>query len=593
MPTAERRSISQSLSAVASKSRRLFSRELNASPSSSSSSECVPRRDQSAATPHSLSPSPYLHSNRGAFTPSPLPSPSPSPSPSPYCIGKQLLSPPLDSHSSFGKAAGRRRSSTTTTGSNHSAGGGGEDAHRRKRSLFSTSGTKKGDSNSQNAQHGGMDDAFNDPFETRPWFKQQNAKAMAAIHESHRAAAASGAGATKQLLSQEEKLAALDRVSDLVCMSVESQVQQGSLGSLASSPTFSSSSPTLCGSGADTFFYPVDAPPSPQSPQSARSSSFARSNGSPTRPRVVAFPTPSTSSDTMGNAYSSAAPDAAPKPFSTSAPLPMAAPISVAVAVAPRYTHFARNQSKNQSEMFEIVQISPKSTSDGFASTHFAQPLTSRHEILLPSSMKSPKVGANRSTASQQLRTSNAAKKTKPPKHHDGRERLGGRRPDDDYFGPGVGERRYGFIDRTNMRESSLPLPPLRPSRNVSRSRAQSLSASSSLSTTKSASDRSHGDSTTTPPLPTVPANFQHLVSRSDSRSGASMLFKELDADAAARKEEVEPLSFLETPPRSRPPSLAQSRKSRSDSLSSIGDYRPAPFSTPTFGVSGKWSSLP
>lgn len=251
MPTVERRSLPQSLSVVASKGRRLFSRETAPNATQWSSTSPTPLRASALSLNEALE---QCWSSAS----------------SPYCLSNQLRSPqpsaPASAHS-WGKEFGRRRSSNTTATSASSADPTQEVPQRRRKSLFSKKPRTEHVSGALSQSDAPkLQSQFVDPFarevqrgligstSSKPTTGATAGTSDKGSRPSHRLSI------QQQQQQQQKKKEALERISDLVCLSVDNQ-PRSRVGS-ASSPTFLSPSPTLC----DNHFQQVEAPPSPTSP---------------------------------------------------------------------------------------------------------------------------------------------------------------------------------------------------------------------------------------------------------------------------------------------------------------------------------------
>ncbi|KAJ1572445.1 hypothetical protein NDA12_001554 [Ustilago hordei] len=248
MPAIERRSLSQSLSAVAVKGRRLFTRE-----TAPSNAEWPPR-----SSPLNLNEA--LEQGWTAAT-------------SPHCLSNQLRSPTTSASAhanTCGKDFGRRRSYNTTTASNSSGGATSEGPQRHRKSFFS----KKPRSEQQQLQSSAVNStvvtstSFVDPF-ARDAAERLDVPSQASNEPSMIMSYASHVSIKRQSShrlatpqhQQLKKREALDRISDLICLSVESQNQVPRSHVGAMSPTFLSPSTTLC----DSHSYSVQGQPSPRS----------------------------------------------------------------------------------------------------------------------------------------------------------------------------------------------------------------------------------------------------------------------------------------------------------------------------------------
>nr|CDI57122.1 hypothetical protein BN887_04916 [Melanopsichium pennsylvanicum 4] len=483
---------------------------------------------------------------------------------SPYCLSTQLRSPQPSASlqsNSWGKDFGRRRSSNTTTTSTSSAGGlTQEKSQRRRKSLFS----KKPRSEhlfdamlEEDAQK--LQRQFVDPFARNTQYnlvgtvvslqqssdrgagKSDSGSLLSRTRSTQRLSAHQQKQQQRQWQQQQLKKEALDRVSDLVCLSVENQTEmsRGHIG--ASSPTFLSPSPTTC----DRYFYPVAEPASPSSPGNSTGSSTS----------LVAFPmhgragrglylTVNSDADTTGDLSSVASPSLST--ISTKADCP------------------------RDSEL-----DAPPEGDEGPQSAFWLHvPSPAQHTILLPSAMKRHPSRtmeldtSKRSSASLRAEIGHGSM-SKPASTLTSRLYANSQ------------QQSFDWSDSEDSRTSLHPPPPLRPSRNPLRSRSKSLSAATARARgTDRASIRS---SSPPPPLPTPPTP----LSSSSSVVVASGL--------------VGPLNL--TPVQSQSGSRRTSehgrpRVGRSDSWASIAsngsfeEQQGPPFHTPTFGTS-QWSSLP
>lgn len=409
MPTLERRTLPHSLSVVANKGRRLFSRDLAPTPGLQSRSPTPLRAS-------ALNLNEVLEQNWSSTS-------------SPFCLSNQLDSPQpsVSSQSqSWGSEFGRRRSSNTTTTSASSAGTTVQEGQqRRRKSLFS----KKARTAAPSISVNGDEARFVDPFarHTGPKVKA----------EAETVGASSSRAGSQRLSWQQQKQEALDRVSNLVCLSVQNQMQVPRSQVGATSPTFLTPSPTLC----DSYFYPVEAPPSPTSP--------AGSLGS--RASIIAFP----SLDGLDRSFRSARGSV----FSAASPSLSTMSTKVDVAL--------------QDEEADLSRETPAKGAS---------------QILLPSAMK--RLSSREGTFDADKRSSASLK---AQVGHDSQAIPASRqmsRMSSIYQHPSD----WSLFEES--RPSLQPPPPLRPSRNPLRSRSKSLSAAMSASP--------KGDSPP-PPLPSPP----------------------------------------------------------------------------------------
>ncbi|SPO24233.1 uncharacterized protein UTRI_03501 [Ustilago trichophora] len=516
MPTVERRSLPQSLSAVATKGRRLFSRDL-----ANVSSDCTSR----SSTPLRASALNLNEALEQCW----------SAASSPHCLSNQLRSPQpsVSVHSnSWGKDFGRRRSSNTTTTSTSSATLAQDGSQRRRKSLFSKKARSEQPSAGEDTQK--FEGLFVDPFAREVRRDAGGRTSLKPSSEAHASVTDTGPKLTRnrsyQRLSrqQQQKKEALDRVSNLVCLSVEKQMQLPRCQVAASSPTFLSPSPTLCNS----YFYPVDAPPSPTSPLGSIDSGVS----------VVAFPVQPRERTglrlTMGS-------DAEGSGEMSSVTSP-----SLSTSSTGNFHLDGLSAGEDDLDSSQDACWPPVSHAEGILLGH--------NQILLPSSMKRlpsrmPELDASkRSSASLKADVGHGpeAKSASLARFTSGLQRH------NDWF--------------EQSRPSLPPPPPLRPSRNPLRSRSKSLSAA-----TAKATERKDRATSPPPPLPSPPI--------SASMANASELVGPCG------------LTPVHTPPRSRPSSEYREQGGRCDSWASAASsssLQGAPFHTPTFG-SSRWSSLP
>lgn len=343
---------------------------------------------------------------------------------------------------------------------------------------------------------------------------------------------------------QQKKKEALDRVSNLVCLSVQNQTQLPRYQVGASSPTFQSASPALC----DGYFYPLEPPPSPTSLP------YNCDRGS----NMVAFPmhagawrglrlTVGNHADGSGDSSSTASPSLSS--MSTTADL--------AVRDHPLEASGITAENKDPQN---VCWLPPAFHTDG---TAFSQ-----NQILLPSSMTrrpgrrmdldagKKSSGSLRAEVGHGYEVPNLS--PMPPRFSS------------------ISQHRDEWSVSEESRPSLRPLPPLRPSRNPLRSRSKSLSAAIAVgSMDANALQNRPSNPRPRPPLPSPPY--------AESKSGMSGLVT------------PDQMTPLHTPPRSKRSSMHRPQRDRYDSwasAASAGSPQGAPFHTPTFG-SARWTTLP
>lgn len=435
MPTVDRLSLPHTLSAVANKSRRLFSRD-DASTDSQNSRSSTPLRASALNLNEALE-------QAWVSTTSPL------------CLSNHLQSSPQPSVSSqshgwgFDGGFGRRRSSNTTTASSSSANCAQEGSRqRRRKSLFSKKPRSEAPAD-ETIEEAAQADAprFVDPFAGQGRGEVRSAMSLRrppGEDDRYR-------HSTQQIQQQQKKKKeALDRISDLVCLSVQNDAQSPQSHVGASSPSLSPASPHL---SDNTYFYPVEAPPSPTSLNSSIDSTARRAS-------IVAFPSRMDATrglrvDMSGDAHS------VPSWSSLTSP-------SLSFA------------SQTPSAMHDFG-FDPASESD--ETLWLRDGMAIQQHVLLPSSMKRQprkEIGADinqKSFASLRAEL-------------------------------GHGASTPGLVSRTpsdwslndHLRPALQPLPPLRPLRNPMRKRSKSLSSSAARQEGRQSSSR------TSSPPPPVPA---------------------------------------------------------------------------------------
>ncbi|SJX65070.1 uncharacterized protein SRS1_15896 [Sporisorium reilianum f. sp. reilianum] len=430
MPTVERISLPQSLSAVANKGRRLFSRETTLTSNDAQSRSTTPLRASALNLNEALEQA-WVSSA------------------SPYCLSNQLLSP-QSSVSGHAQEWGRRRSSNTTTASTSSSTGFAPEApQRRRKSLFSKKPRSEhlaDDAIQQDLQSTATH--FVDPFARQA---QHDASPSTALKLATQDDPSPPADRSSQRLSikQQQKKEALDRISDLICLSVEHQTQLPRSQIGATSPRTISTSPSMSDS---TFFYPVEAPPSPHSLTSSSNSSSSERRAS-----IVAFPSRIDSSrglrlnmsgDTHSTPNASSLASPSMSAFSTQADLSL--------------------QGCDRS--FETCLSRMESSFE-------------HHQLLLPSSMKRQ---PSRTIENDASKRSNASLRAEVGH---GSDRI--------LCSNGVQSQTSSeWLRMEEVRRSLQPPPPLRPSRNPMRSRSKSLGSPRGASRPASPP----------PPMPPLPA---------------------------------------------------------------------------------------
>lgn len=511
MPALERRYLPPSLSAVASKGRRLFSRDsasggVEDKPSALNLNEALEQGWSAAASPH--------------------------------CLSNQLRSPPLPSAthvSRGGKDFGRRRSSNATTTSTSSDGLANDGVQRRRKSLFSKKARSELPSERELDERAAWGaERFIDPFAQRGF--QQDQDSLDLSCGNGRIAERSSQRFSTQRQEQ-QKRAALERVSDLVCLAVENQMAMSNQPTAPSSPEFQSPSSTLF----DTLSY-QDA-----------STSWPTIADTPAEASATGGTLPMQSSaQRMARITSSEGLDVA-----DAASCSMSPSLSV-MSTADSYATGPSLATWDTLAEPMLAQVG------GLTVPWSAEDSMFHHQILLPSSMKRMPSATARIDAGQRSYASLKAQtghgfESKPYPREPCKSRA---------YSPPPPEWT-GLTDGC----ASLPLPPpLRPSRNPLRKRSKSLSATEARRQAKDAHDRA---ASPPPPLPSPPPQVER-------------------ADEVAMQSQCA-FAFMQTPPRSRRSSEHRPRFARCDSLTSAassGSLNAAPFRTPTFG-SQSWSSLP
>lgn len=431
MPAVERLSLPQSLSAVAVKSRRLFSRD-NASSDTRS---------------RSTSRSSALNLNEALELAS-------VPSSSPLCLSNQLLSPQpsisSQSHSwGLDNSFGRRRCSNATTASTSSVAPAAHDGlQRRRKSLFlkkPRSEALADDARQESAEaYQSVDPLTVTTLLQAPHQLDQH-RGASANQSGHRLSTHQHKQHKKLQQQQHRKKEALDRISDLVCLSVQNQTQlpQSQVG--ASSPRSPSTSPNL---GDRTFFYPIESPPSPTSLNSSSDASARRAS-------IVAFP--SRIDATAGLRVN------------------MGGDANWSSLASPSLSTFSNHTDLLARELSCDAMRQSQDT--------FCAEASEAHQLLLPSSMKRQ---SSRTIESDANKKSFASLKAELGH---GAARLGSRTPSD-------------WSLSEDARPALQPLPPLRPLRNPMRSRSKSLSSSTVRKDLKHSPTRS---ASPPPPVPALP----------------------------------------------------------------------------------------
>ncbi|KAJ9474412.1 hypothetical protein PHBOTO_004482 [Pseudozyma hubeiensis] len=411
MPTVERRSLPHSLSAVATKGRRLFT------------------RDSVSTDPQSLRAS-ALNLNEAleqAWVTNT----------SPLCLSNQLLSPqPSTQSHSWGldNTFGRRRSSNTTTASSTSSTG--ETPQRRRKSLFS----KKQRTETlvdEAIQENTHSDApcFVDPFASR---SRDDPPPDVPLDPPQRDSSRQKQRQSTQQKEQQKKKEALERISDLVCLSVQSEAQ-------LPSDLVGASSPNL---GDSTYFYPIEAPPSPTSMHSGSDTSARRAS-------IVAFPARLDATRGLRVHMGGDEGEAASWPSQ----------------ISPSLSTF-----------------STRTDASWLAKVDMREEMVDPYELLLPSSMKRQ---SSRTVESEVNKKSFASLRAELGHGVEGYPfaiRANASGP--------LSQASAGWWSSEAIQPSLQPLPPLRPVRNPMRSRSKSLCSSS----------RSLKDSPSSSPPPPVPA---------------------------------------------------------------------------------------
>lgn len=535
MPTVERRSLPQSLSAVAVKGRRLFGRDTL--PPTSEESTRSPSQPRTSA----LNLNEALEQGWSATT-------------SPHCLSNQLRSagPSVTAHAnSWGKDFGRRRSSNTTTASISSNGANSDVPQRRRKSLFSKKPRSEQQSLDDVATNAVLipSSSFVDPFAHADDGRESrldvptNAFIEPKADLSHTSGIISRHRSSHRLSTQQQqqlkKREALDRVSDLVCLSVENQIQVPRSHVGASSPTFLTPSPTLC----DNYFYLVEAPASP------RSLSYSGDGNS----SMIAFPIAEhaegiqrlgSSMDTNDSGDLSSVASPSPSTLSANAETAM---------------HEFQLDGEQEAAILHAGWSSMLSAADEFAG--------GQNRILLPCSMKRQ---PSRTIELDNSKRSSASLRAEIG--HDFGIRL------DPRPAPRcstISQRMTDWSRFEDSQPSLPPPPPLRPLRSPLRNRSKSLSAATAAAERKAAGKTLPTVSSSPPPP---------LPSRETSKQEASVLVMPYQ------------LTPVHTPPRSRRSSAGYARhRDRSDSWASADSSsspQEAPFHTPTFG-STRWTTLP
>ncbi|TKY88571.1 hypothetical protein EX895_002560 [Sporisorium graminicola] len=455
MPTVERISLPQSLSAVASKGRRLFSRETALTSTDAQSRFSTPLRASALSLNEALEQAWVSTASPSCFNNQLLP---------------QLPSIPRQSQGfSWDRDLGRRRSSnTTTTSTSSSAGFAPEAPQRRRKSLFSkkprseqlVDGAVREDSHSP-ATH------FVDPFAHEA---QHDARGSTTLKppsqlgsDQDGRAVVNDRSSQRLSIKQQQKREALDRISDLICLSVEHQTQLPRSQIGASSPRLLPVSPSMSDS---TFFYPIEAPPSPTSLMSS-------SNSSERRASIIAFPSRMDASrglrlNISGDTHSS--------------------PTSSSVA-SPSMSTFSTQADFSLQECDRSMEHS-----------HDASSSFEHYQLLLPSSMKRQPSrtidhdASKRSSMSLRAEVGHGSERgLQPSRRHD----L-------------ITHSSSEWLRMEEMQRRSQPPPPLRPSRNPMRSRSKSLSSPSVPSRSPSPP----------PPMPSLPVASPRVPVATANASG-------------------------------------------------------------------------
>ena len=349
----------------------------------------------------------------------------------------------------------------------------------------------------------------------------------------------------QQQQQQQQKREALDRISDLICLSVEHQTQLPRSRIGASSPRFPSASPSM---PDHAFFYPVEAPPSPTSIVSS-------SNGSQRRASIIAFP--SRIDSQSGLRLNMSGDFESTRSGSSMVSPSLSASSTQADSTLRECLTDASYHSGGNARSYDAIWPSRAESHE----TH-----TEPFQLLLPSSMKRPPSKTMESDASKK---SNASLTAELGHGSEQTHRSKGERSH-----VSTSQNQFDWLLMEEIRRPSQPPPPLRPSRNPMRNRSKSL-CSATVGTRSSSPP---------PPMPSLPGASPPQITPAVNATGL-----------------VGPcnLTPVHTPPRSRPASSHRHQAhARCDSLTSAASaassasLRAACFHTPTFG-SNSWTTLP